>query len=115
MVVAQRLARKLCSKCKEPYEPTVSELVGIKIKADLIYRAKGCDECNHTGYRGRVAINEVMQIDQEIRKLIVERASYIQIKDSARKNGMDTLFESGIKKVEAGLTSVEEILSITFN
>ena len=115
MVLAQRLARKLCAKCKEPYEPTVSELAGIKIKADLIYRAKGCDECNHTGYRGRVVINEVMQLDSEIRKLIVERASYTQIKDAARKNGMDTLFESGIKKVEAGLTSIEEILSITFN
>ena len=115
MIVAQRLARKLCPKCKEPHEPTLEELGGLKIKSDLIYRAKGCEECNHTGYRGRIAIAEVMPIDDSIRRLIAEHASYIQIRDAARKSGMDTLFESGLRKVESGLTSLEEILSLTLN
>ena len=113
MVLAQRLARKLCPKCKEAYEPTLDELGGVKINADLIYHAKGCEECNHTGYQGRLAISEVMPIDDSIRRLISEKASYTQIRDAARKNGMSTLFESGIRKVEAGITSIEEILSIT--
>ncbi len=115
MVVAQRLGRKLCQKCKEAYEPTPEQLGGIKLKADLIYRAKGCEECNQTGYKGRVAICEAMLINDEIRKLIATQASYTQIKDVARKNGMDTLFESGIKKVEAGITSLEEVLSATLS
>ena len=115
MIVAQRLARRLCPKCKEAYEPTTNELGDVKLKADLIYRAKGCDECNHTGYRGRLAIAEVMIVDENIRKLIAGQASYIQIRDTARKGGMDTLFEAGIRKVEAGLTSLEEVLSLTLN
>ncbi|MFA5060229.1 MAG: ATPase, T2SS/T4P/T4SS family [Candidatus Omnitrophota bacterium] len=115
LVIAQRLGRKLCPKCKEAYEPTPEQLGGIKIKADLIYRAKGCEECNQTGYKGRIALGEIMPIDEEIRKLIAGHASYMQIKDVARKNGMDTLFESGIKKVEAGLTSLEEILSVALS
>lgn len=115
MVVAQRLARRLCPKCKEAYEPSTHELGDIKLKADLIYRAKGCEECNQTGYRGRIAIAEVMAMNEEIRKLIAGQASYTLIRDAARKNGMDTLFEAGIKKVETGLTSLEEILSLILN
>ncbi len=112
-VIAQRLARKLCPKCKEPYEPTPDLLTQFKFKADLIYRAKGCDDCNHTGYRGRLVLGEVMTVDEEIRELIARRSGYSQIKDAARKNGMDTLFESGLKKVEEGITSLDEILSVT--
>ena len=112
LVQAQRLARKLCSKCKEAYEPTIEQLGNVKIKTDLIYRAKGCPECNQTGYRGRVAIAEIIVVDDEIRKLIATQAAYSQIKENARKKGMETLLESGIKKVEAGITSLEEILSI---
>ena len=70
MIVAQRLARKLCPKCKEPYEANGLVVGGYKIKSDLIYRAKGCDECNHTGYKGRVVLSEVMAINDEIRNLI---------------------------------------------
>jgi len=113
LVLAQRLARKLCPKCKEAYEPSLEQLGGIKINADLIYKAKGCNECNQTGYRGRIAVPEVMYIDDDIRKLVATQASYTQIKETAKKNGMITLFESGIKKVEAGVTSLEEILSVT--
>jgi len=113
MVVAQRLARKLCAKCKEPYETNGLVVGGYKVKSDLIYRAKGCDECSHTGYKGRVVVSEVMAINDEIRMLITKSAGHTEIKDAARRNGMDTLFESGMKKVEAGITSVDEVLGVT--
>lgn len=113
MVIAQRLGRKLCAKCKEPYEPNKEQLGDIKLKSDLIYRAKGCDECNHTGYKGRVVISEVMAISDEVRSLISKNATHAELRDAARKNGMDTLFETGLKKVEEGITSLDEILGVT--
>ncbi len=113
MVVAQRLARRLCSKCKEPMEPNPDLLGGLKLNSDLIYKPTGCDDCNHTGYRGRLVVTEAMVIDDTLRELMSKRAGYSQILDAARKGGMDTLFEDGLKKVEAGLTSLDEILSVT--
>ncbi len=113
MIVAQRLARRLCPKCKEAYEANGMVVGGYKIKSDLIYRAKSCDECNHTGYKGRMVISEVMAINEEVRSLIARSATYDQIKDAARRNGMDTLFEAGMKKVESGFTSVDEVLGVT--
>ena len=86
---------------------------GYQVKTDLIYRSKGCDECSHTGYRGRLVISEVMAINDEIRDLISRSASYSELRDSARRNEMDTLFESGMKKVESGISSVDEILGVT--
>ena len=113
MIVAQRLARKLCPKCKEPYETNGLMIGNYKVKSDLIYRHKGCDECSHTGYKGRIVISEVMTINDEIRSLITHSAGYNELRDAARHNGMDTLFESGMKKVEDGITSVDEILGVT--
>ncbi len=113
MIVAQRLARRLCPKCKEPMEPNPDLLGGLKFNSDLIYKAAGCDDCNHTGYRGRIVVTEAMVIDDNIRELMSRKAKYTEILDAARKGGMDTMFEDGIKKVEAGLTSLDEILSIT--
>ena len=113
MVVAQRLARKLCLKCKEPYEANGLMVGSYKIKSDLIYRSKGCDECSHNGYKGRIVIAEVMSVNDEIRHLISSSATYSELKDAARRNGMDTLFESGMKKVENGITSVDEVLAAT--
>jgi type IV pilus assembly protein PilB len=113
MIVAQRLARKLCPKCKEPYETNGLMIGSYKVKSDLIYRHKGCDECSHTGYKGRIVISEVMTINDEIRSLITHSAGYNELRDAARRNGMDTLFESGMKKVEDGITSVDEILGVT--
>jgi len=113
MIIGQRLARKLCPKCKEPYEAN-GEMVGdYKIKSDLLYRAKGCDDCSHTGYKGRLVIAEVLAVSHEIRSLLGKNASYEEIKDAARKNGMDTMFEVGMKKVEEGTTSIDEILGIS--
>ncbi len=113
MIIAQRLARRLCSKCKEPMEPNPDLLGGLKFNSDLIYKAAGCDECNHTGYRGRLVVTEAMVIDDTLRELMTKKAGYSEILDAARKGGMDTLFEDGLKKVDAGLTSLDEILSVT--
>ena len=113
IIVAQRLGRKLCLKCREPYE-AAGQMVGeYKIKSDLIYRAKGCEDCNHTGYKGRIVIAEVMAINDEIRTLMTRNGGYNEIRDAARKNGMETLFECGMKKVEEGITSLDEILGVT--
>ena len=113
LVVAQRLMRRLCPACKEAYEPTPDQLGGIQLKAELIYRPKGCPKCNNLGYRSRVCISEVMVVTDEMRQLITEHAPYTKLRECARRNGMQTLYDSAIKKVEAGLSSMEEALSIT--
>jgi type IV pilus assembly protein PilB len=113
VVIAQRLIRKLCPECKEAYEPTAEQLKGANVKKDLIYRRKGCSKCNNTGYRGRTNICEVMPCTLEIQDLINQRASYQKIREVARAAGMQTLYESGIKKVESGITSLEEVFSVT--
>ncbi|MBF0489826.1 MAG: Flp pilus assembly complex ATPase component TadA [Candidatus Omnitrophica bacterium] len=112
MVIGQRLVRVLCPKCKEAYEPNGLTFGDYKIKSDLIYRAKGCDECSHTGYRGRKVIAEVMAISDKIRALLTKNSTYEDLRDAARKNGMETLFEVGMRRVEEGLTSLDEILGI---
>jgi len=112
-VMAQRLARRLCPKCKEAIEPNPDQFGGINFKSDLIYKASGCDECNNTGYRGRIVLSETMIIDDPIRELITTKASYGQIRDAARKAGMVTLFEDGIKKIEEGILSFDEVVSVT--
>ncbi len=112
-VVAQRLVRRLCLDCKEAYEPTKEQLKTINLKAELIYRAKGCAKCNNTGYRGRACIAEVMVANEEIRGLINQRASFQKIREAAKAGGMQTLYEAGLKKVEDGVTSLEDAISVT--
>lgn len=113
MIVAQRLGRKLCPHCKEAYEPKAEELGDVKLNVDLIYRAKGCDKCSHTGYKGRMVIPEVLVIDEDMKKLLSKESTYTDIRELARKNGMMTLFESGLKRVEEGHTSLEEVFGVT--
>jgi type IV pilus assembly protein PilB len=113
VVVAQRLVRKLCPDCKEAYEPSPEQLKNIKLKAELIYRPKGCPKCNQLGYRGRTCIGEVMTVSEQIQELINQRASFQRIREIAKAAGMQTLYESGLKKVEEGITSLEEALSVT--
>jgi len=113
VIIAQRLIRKLCPECKEAYEPNQSELKSVKLKTELIYRAKGCPKCGQIGYKGRACIAEVMPISEEIQMLINERASFQKIREVARAAGMQVLQESALKKVEDGITSLEEALSIT--
>ena len=113
IVGAQRLVRKLCPECKEAYEPTPEILGKVKLNADLIYRAGSCDHCNQTGYRGRSAIYEVMLINERLREAISQGASYQQIYSLAKESGMRTLYDNALRKVEQGVTSLEEALSAT--
>ncbi len=117
VVVAQRLVKVLCPKCKEPYEPKpgrgrLDEIL-LEEGIELAYRSKGCEECNYSGYKGRVAIHEVLVIDDEIRKLIGQRADAEEIKQLAVQHGMTTLWKAAMKRVAEGLTSVEEAISST--
>jgi type II secretion system protein E len=115
-VLAQRLVRVLCKHCKEPdNSPTAQALkaqVGIPANA-VIYRSIGCRECRNTGFYGRHAIFEWMDSDNEIRQLVLKNASSDQIRDAARRQGMKTLAEDGWRLVRLGMTTVEEVLSVT--
>ena len=117
-VLAQRLARRLCSKCKESYEPTPLELksAGLPWQDDdalpTLYRHKGCTHCAKTGYRGRLAVHEVMLVTEEIERLIVERASTDDIAKHAMAQGMRSLREDGLAKVLMGQTTLEEIARV---
>ncbi|MGE0267222.1 MAG: GspE/PulE family protein [Candidatus Omnitrophota bacterium] len=113
LILAQRLAKKLCPKCKEPYEPAPEQHGGCEFKSDLIYKAKGCSVCNNMGYKGRTVVGEVLEVDDAIRLIIGKNASHQELKDCARKNGMLTLFESGLKLVEQGITSYEEVCRVS--
>jgi general secretion pathway protein E len=115
-VLAQRLVRVLCKHCKQPdNSPTAQALktqIGIPANA-TIYRSVGCRECRNTGFYGRHAIFEWMDSDNEIRQLVLKSASTDQIRDAARKQGMKTLAEDGWRLVRVGMTTVEEVLSVT--
>jgi len=113
-VVGQRLVRKLCPECREEYKPTRKDLGSVKLNAETIYRAKGCPACNNTGYRGRTLIAEIMSSSEDLKSLITHNVSYQNMRELARKLGMNTLYESGLKKVERGITSLEEVMSVTF-
>ena len=117
-VVAQRLARKLCDKCKEPYQPTPEELLGARFPwlegepIPELFRPVGCPTCSKTGYRGRIALHEVMAITEDIERHAVAHSSAADIAATARQQGMITLREDGWRKVALGWTSVEEILRV---
>jgi type IV pilus assembly protein PilB len=115
VIGGQRLIRQLCPECKEAYEVASEKNLptGVTLNAELIYRPKGCDYCNHTGYRGRTASYEILTINERLREVIARGTSYEAFKLKAREEGMRTLFENGLKKVEAGITSLEEVLSTT--
>jgi type IV pilus assembly protein PilB len=114
-VLAQRLARRLCESCKDPYQPIPAALEEAGFSADVIeqtpdiFRATGCSRCGGTGYRGRLAIHEVMTVTEDIERLTVERASSEEIKRVAVSQGMRTLREDGLAKVLLGSTTIEEI------
>ena len=114
-VLAQRLVRVICPKCKEKLVPTDATLKDLKLKRsdDLaLYHGKGCAKCKDTGYVGRVGIYELLIIDDELRKLIIAKAPADQIKAKAVELGMKTLYEDGIVKALEGITSVEEVLRV---
>jgi type IV pilus assembly protein PilB len=117
-VLAQRLARRLCSKCKEPYTPSPEALDKARFPWNdgepipTLYRAVGCSACSKTGYKGRLALHEVMSVSEEIERLAVERASAEAIGRVAREQGMTTLRADGMDKVLLGVTTLEEILRV---
>jgi type IV pilus assembly protein PilB len=113
-VLAQRLARKLCPRCKVEYEPPAEVLkeVGVRDPNATFYRAMGCNNCSGTGYRGRIALVELMPMSEEIERLAVERSSSEDIRRLALAQGMRSLREDGMRKVERGITSLEEVLRI---
>ncbi|NCW27116.1 MAG: type II/IV secretion system protein [Verrucomicrobia bacterium] len=117
-VLAQRLVRKICPECKEPYTPTEVELRALNLTAASLAQARfakgrGCDRCRGTGYKGRAGIFEIFTVDDEIRHLINEGAPVSKIRQRARDLGMRTLREDGIRKVVSGMTTPEEIISAT--
>ncbi|GAB6281036.1 MAG: ATPase, T2SS/T4P/T4SS family [Thermovirga sp.] len=115
-VIAQRLVRKLCENCKQEYaiQDATAEEVGLP-KGVRIFRPVGCESCRGTGYRGRSGIYEIMRVDDRIRNLILEGAPGHRIQHEAIEGGMRTLRESGLRKVQDGLTSLEEVLQVTLN
>ena len=117
-VMAQRLARRLCDRCKTADDRAPEDLLRMRFASPTegeiptIYRPVGCMSCSNTGYRGRIAVHEVMTMSEEIERLTVARASSAEIADAARRQGMRTLREDGWAKVRLGLTSIEEILRV---
>ncbi|MBV9009729.1 MAG: type II/IV secretion system protein [Verrucomicrobia bacterium] len=117
-IMAQRLVRRLCSRCKHPAELTETEMRALRLepsqmKEAQVMKAAGCDFCRHTGYKGRMGIFEIFNIDDDVRHLISKRTSTYALRQRARELGMRTLREDGVRKVLAGLTSAEEVISVT--
>lgn len=116
-VQAQRLARRLCPECKEPYTPRQEWLEELKFpnpeEVTVLYRPRGCPKCNNTGYKGRVGIYEVMEVNDEIEMLAAKKAPTEKIREAALRNGMRTLRQDGLLKAKLGITSVEEVLRVT--
>ena len=117
-IMAQRLVRKICEKCKEPYQPQETELrllgpAAKQLASAQLFHGKGCADCQFTGYRGRLGIYEIFQIDDQVRNLIFEQVSSTELRIKARELGMRTLREDGLRKVVAGITTLEEVLRVT--
>jgi type IV pilus assembly protein PilB len=118
LICAQRLVRRICAGCKEPLEVPEQALLDAgytqdELKTTTVYQGKGCATCNNTGYKGRAGLYEVMEINDELRELILVGASAIELKKKALENGMITLRRSGLTKVAAGQTTLEEVLRET--
>jgi type II secretory ATPase GspE/PulE/Tfp pilus assembly ATPase PilB-like protein len=118
-VLAQRLVRMLCTHCKRQYQPTDQELseAGLnpdKYRAEVFYRSVGCEVCNFTGYRGRTAIHELLDVTDHIREIILERRPGSEVRRAARAEGLTSLRESALAKVFLGVTTLHEINRVTF-
>jgi len=122
LIIAQRLVRRICLSCIESYKPSpeIQKLItaqfgsgNVKVTVpSLLYKGKGCKVCGYRGYKGRIGIFECLSISKEINKLILERADSSAIRAQAIKDGMTTMAQDGLRKVEAGLTTIEEVLRV---
>ncbi len=119
LVVAQRLARKVCANCKEVVEMSPKALIDVGFSAEeapniVVYKGKGCSTCGGTGYKGRVALYEVMVLTDEVKQIILNGGTTFEIKEAAVRTGMTSLRRSGLNKIRDGVTSIEEVLRCTF-
>jgi general secretion pathway protein E/type IV pilus assembly protein PilB len=117
-IMAQRLVRRLCPNCRKPAELSESEMRALQIEPGQLRDAqvmhgKGCEQCRGTGYKGRMGIFEIFVLDDEVRHMINKRKATFSLRQRARELGMRTLREDGVHKVLAGLTTAEEVISIT--
>jgi len=120
LIMAQRLARVVCPKCREPHEVPAHTMIELGVPAEsakdiTAFRGKGCQFCGTTGFRGRTALYEMMGMTDQLRELILSGASAIELKRQAIADGMKTLRQSGIEKVGDGVTSIEEVMRVTMN
>jgi type II secretory ATPase GspE/PulE/Tfp pilus assembly ATPase PilB-like protein len=116
-VLAQRLVRRICPRCKEEYDPTEPEIEELRLTAEQakkirFYRGRGCEQCRNTGYYGRVGVFELMPMSNDLRQLIVQRATSADVRQAALKSGMKSLRYDGLSKVNAGITSASEVIKV---
>jgi type IV pilus assembly protein PilB len=119
-VVAQRLVRRICTKCREEYVPKDEELMELNLRPEQVVgkrfsRGRGCDNCNKSGYRGRLAIFEIMTMDDEMREMIMKNANTALLRSHARKRGMRSLRECGLLGIYEGLTTIDEVVRETLS
>lgn len=130
MIVSQRLVRKICSHCKQSYTPTKEEITNIKKSSHIVdlmkkaganidkmtlYKGVGCKACGDSGYIGRIGIFEILEMNEEIKELVVANATADKITAMAKKCGMQTIIEDGIEKIVSGATTIEEVLRVTMD
>ena len=119
-IIAQRLVRSICTKCKEPYDPTEQQLMELDLTLDdvsgrQLYRGKGCDNCHHSGYKGRMGIFEILVLDDDIRDMIMNNTSMSVVRSAARQRGMRTLRECGLEAIYNGQTTIDEVVRETID
>jgi len=117
-IIAQRLVRRICLSCRQRAELSESEMRALRIEPGQlrdaqVMQGRGCEQCRGTGYKGRIGIFEIFVLDDEVRHMINKRSATLSLRQRARELGMRTLREDGVRKVLAGLTSAEEVISIT--
>jgi type IV pilus assembly protein PilB len=120
LILAQRLCRKICDQCKEEEEFPDSALLKIGFKKDELntfkcYKGKGCSACSESGYKGRIALYEVMPMTEALKDMVIKGATSTDLKKAAIQEGMSTLRMSGLTKIKEGVTSIEEVLRVTFS
>ena len=117
-IVAQRLVRRICLNCKEEYVPTDEQLMELQLRRSdvedrTLFRGRGCDKCNHSGYKGRMAIFEIMRLDDQLREIILTQASTNVLRAEARKRGMRSLRDTGLMAIYEGQTTIDEVVRET--
>jgi type IV pilus assembly protein PilB len=119
-VIAQRLVRTICKKCKEPYEPKEEEVMELGVRPEQLkgkpfFRGKGCDNCNGSGFRGRLALFEIMTMDDTMREMVMKNANTASLRRYARQRGMRSLRECGMLAIHEGLTTIDEVIRETLS